>query len=116
MHSSKWDNFTPISVDLQNNYGGGGNMNFPYFFDDKDNVVSMHRYGDIYDAYNYCPPLASIIGMYSDAFVNANFWALNKNTENDVRGQKKEWQELLDNPNPWQDTSQFMKQIGRAHV
>lgn len=61
--------------------------------------------------YEFCSPLASFINMAADAFVNGDFLALNSNTENDVRGLKKEWQTLLDRPNGIQESKQFFKQL-----
>lgn len=104
-----WPNSRPVSVNL--GQGDRVNMTYPFLWNDQHDYVDMCLYGGIYDAYQYCPPLASILGMCADAFTNAEYWALNKNTENDVRGTKKEWQKILDQPNLWQDSAQFFKQL-----
>jgi hypothetical protein len=61
--------------------------------------------------YETCAPVSSIIDNMADAFVSAEFEALNSRTENKVRGINKEWQKLLDKPNHFQDGKQFMKQL-----
>lgn len=106
---------SPISVDMQNG-GYGGRMHLPFLEGFNDgHVVDFHgnncHYGGIFDAYKYCPPLASILNMAADAFINGNFYALNANTLNDVRGTNKVWQKLLDQPNSYQDGKQFLKSV-----
>lgn len=61
--------------------------------------------------YEICAPISSVIDNMADAFVNAEFQALNSRTENKVRGVNKDWQKLIENPNWFQDGNQFFKQL-----
>jgi len=67
---------------------------------------------DIKDIYETCAPVSSMIDNMADAFVNADFQAVNYSP---VRQKKRDinytWQAVIDNPNWMQDREQFMKQL-----
>lgn len=66
---------------------------------------------DLHNAFYKCPPLAAIISKKASAFANGKFEVLNRETQNYTRGKYKEWDYLLNKPNPMQNRIQFLKQL-----
>lgn len=60
--------------------------------------------------YRKCAPLSAIINRSAKAFASGNLEVLNATTDNYVRGQYKDWEKLLNNPNPLQSKRQYFRQ------
>lgn len=65
---------------------------------------------DYLRAYNYCPPLKSIIGKRAKAFNNGNIELINKNTGNYATGSANFFLSKLEQPNILQSKKQFFSQ------
>lgn len=82
-------------------------------FFEKDGKVIWNRpdsTADLRRIYETCAPLSSIINRMADAFAGGNLEVLNANTLNYVRGAYKDWEKLLNNPNPLQSKRQYFRQ------
>ena len=73
--------------------------------------LSLNLSTKLFEAVTLCSPLAAIIANLSDAYANGKQEVLNRSTQNYVRGTYKEWERLMDRPNPLQTRSQFRKQL-----
>lgn len=73
--------------------------------------LSLNLSTKLFEAVTLCSPLAAIIANLSDAYANGKQEVLNRSTQNYVRGAYKEWERLMDRPNPLQTRSQFRKQL-----
>lgn len=73
--------------------------------------LSLNLSTKLFDAVTLCSPLAAIIANLSDAYANGKQEVLNRSTQNYVRGTYKDWERLMDKPNPLQTKQQFRKQL-----
>lgn len=73
-----------------------------------ENLQGSERLKRIYEI---CSPLSSIINHKAKCYASGNLEVLNANTDNYVRGKYKEWEQLLNNPNPLQSKRQFFRQL-----
>lgn len=92
----------------------GANNQFNVLPDDFSKVhsyLSLNLSSKLFEAVTLCSPLAAIIANLSDAYANGKQEVLNRTTQNYVRGAYKEWERLMDRPNPLQTRSQFRKQL-----
>lgn len=60
--------------------------------------------------YERCAPLSSLISTSAEAFASGKLEVLNAATDNYVRGKYKDWEDLLNNPNPLQGKNQYFQQ------
>lgn len=92
-----------------------GNTNqfnvLPDDFSKVHSFLSLNLSSKLFEAVTLCSPLAAIIANLSDAYANGKQEVLNRSTQNYVRGAYKEWERLMDRPNPLQTRSQFRKQL-----
>ena len=65
----------------------------------------------LFQAVERCSPLSSIISKLSSAYANGKVEVLNRNTLKYVRGQYKDYELLLDEPNKYQSKTDFRKQL-----
>lgn len=77
----------------------------------KIQLISLNDAQDYREAIETCAPLAAILMLSAEAFSNGTFEVLNASTDNYVRGKYKDWETLLDNPNPFSNRKEFLKQI-----
>lgn len=63
------------------------------------------------EAYMKYSPLAAVIMRMAEMFANGKFEVLNRATQNYTRGQYKDWDNLLANPNFLQTRSEFLMQL-----
>lgn len=92
----------------------GPNNQFNVLPDDFSKVhsfLSLNLSSKLFEAVTLCSPLAAIIANLSDAYANGKQEVLNRSTQNYVRGAYKDWERLMDKPNPLQTRSQFRKQL-----
>lgn len=73
------------------------------------------RYGlttvsDVRLAFQVCSPLRAIVAQKAFAFTKGEVTVWNPATKKPVRGQFKEWERLMRNPNPLQSQRQFLTQ------
>jgi len=100
------DTFYPLS-----GFGQG------HFLDDYNDYSGVHSFltlnfsKQLFEAVTLCSPLASIISKLADAYANGKQEVLNRSTQNYVRGKYKEWERLMDKPNPLQTKTQYRKQL-----
>lgn len=73
--------------------------------------IDVNEAADLFKAYRRCAPLASILSQMSKAFISGQIEVLNRRTGNYVRGEYKEWEKLMQRPNPLQSGKQFLKQL-----
>jgi hypothetical protein len=88
------------------------NPAFKFFIDNSG--IEWRDFGNyqaLIRAYVECTPLSSIIANKAKSFAGGKMEVLNANTLNYVRGAYKEWEQLLNNPNPIQSRQGFFKQI-----
>jgi HK97 family phage portal protein len=64
----------------------------------------------IRDAYAKCSPVATVANRLASSMANGRWWIVDKNS-NDVSRQNSGISELIKNPNPFQTTVEFVKQI-----
>jgi HK97 family phage portal protein len=114
---SEWVNNSPNCL-LQDDFYplplGGFTNQFNVLPDDFSRVhsyLSLNLSSKLFEAVTLCSPLAAIIANLSDAYANGKQEVLNRSTQNYVRGTYKEWERLMDKPNPLQTRSQFRKQL-----
>jgi hypothetical protein len=83
-----------------------------FFWDIKDGVSFNEVDGiNTITSYNNCPPLNSIINDLALAFSNGKLDIVNPKTLKPIRGEAKQFFNLLNNPNPLQSWKQFSTQI-----
>jgi phage portal protein BeeE len=63
------------------------------------------------EAYDSCAPLSSVINHKAKAYADGQVQIVNPNTNKYVRGQYKQWEKLMQRPNPIQSGRQFFKQL-----
>lgn len=73
--------------------------------------ISLENSGELKEAYEKCAPLSNIISSLGKVFSDAEIQVINSNTDKFVRGQYKDWEKLLRQPNPIQNQQQFFKQL-----
>lgn len=56
-------------------------------------------------------PIAAVFYKRADMFANGNLETLNRTTQKYVRGENKDWERLVQHPNPYQSKTAFLKQI-----
>lgn len=62
-------------------------------------------------AYQVCSPLSSIINKKSFNYSGGELFVKRSSTDKNVRGKFKEWEQLLNRPNPLQSGKQFFNQM-----
>jgi len=83
----------------------------PDDFSNAHSFLSLNLSTKLFEAVTLCSPLAAIIANLSDAYANGKQEILNRSTQNYVRGTYKEWERLMDKPNPLQTKTEFRKQL-----
>jgi hypothetical protein len=67
--------------------------------------------GSCLRAYDKCPPLQAIVNRRATAFVNFELKILNSLGKDSVNSSAKTFKKLIENPNKFQNRSQFMGQV-----
>lgn len=107
MSIGRWNNAVPLSEQF-----------FPIqpniqFYTQNGQIVWADASGvnNVRKLFETCAPLSAIILRMAEAFSTGKLEVLNARSGNYVRGRYKEWEMLLDNPNPLQSRAQFMMQL-----
>ena len=116
---NNWDSLTVLPTNTP--FAAGNNMGqvafpagmgfIPYNSDGGVSYVDLGNTRLLYQAFYKCAPLAAIVNNLSEAFVAGKFEVLNRTTGNYARGKNKEWERLLQRPNPMQSRKHFFKQL-----
>ena len=79
-------------------------------FDGKNIEIKFDTCADIRRAYTKCSPVSTIVNRLASSMANGKIWILDENN-NDVSGKFQNVYDLLKNPNPFQTSTEFIKQI-----
>lgn len=113
MSTRNWNNM----FDLGNSVPGGieflnSSIQFNSFdIEGKKQLVVLDTVKSIEEAYLTYSPLAAVVLRMAEMFANGCFEVLNRTTGNYTRGQYKEWDQLLAQPNFLQTRTEFLKQL-----
>lgn len=106
--SNRWYNEFDVDGSISaltgNDYAG---LNLPR----KTELVPLNNIRCVEEALDKYAPLAAIVMKMSEMFANGKFEVLNRRTQNYTRGNYKEWDDLLANPNFLQTRTEFLKQL-----
>ena len=83
-------------------------MSFP--FEGNRIELKFDNCSDIRKAYTKCSPVSTIVNRLASSMANGKIWILDGNN-NDVSKKYKNIYDLLKNPNPFQTSTEFIKQI-----
>lgn len=76
-----------------------------------DVYIDLKSSGSIKEAYQKCPPIASIVHKQASAFVSGKTWLLDNSGKEATGSIADLWRKKLSSPNPLQTWTQFEKQM-----
>ena len=72
--------------------------------------IRFNEFSGARTSYNKCSPISTIVNRLSSSMANGKWWIVDDNN-NDVSGRFKNVYEILQNPNPLQSLTDFIKQV-----
>jgi phage portal protein BeeE len=94
-------------------YYRGVRASFMSFTGDCDTppfTINLNEWQGVRKAYGKCSPVATIVNRLASSMANGKWWIVDENN-NDASGRNSSISELIRNPNPFQTTVEFIKQM-----
>ncbi len=112
-----WYNSQPLG-DINQYYAGNGVTGFSpqsgMDFFSYNGQVQWERFGSFMDYHRImhkASPVAAVFNKRANMFANGDIETLNRKSQKYVRGDNKEWERLIERPNPLQSKTAFFKQL-----